>query len=101
MLMLSVTSVVWLMTTDFSTRIMNPEKIKLMLIGTVVSVFVSLTSVLITAYVGNFATKAELSQVKQLIIIEKTHREKDVALIKKDIEYIKTAVDDIRELLKK
>lgn len=81
------------------------EKVKLLALGTAVSVVVSLTSVLMTAYVGNFETKAASKQsdviLEGMIKEEKSEREKEVALMQKDIEYIKKGVDEIKQLLKK
>ena len=70
------------------------EKLRLLTIGTIVSVLVALTSVLATAYVGNFATKSEVEK-------ERSQRENDVSLVKKDIQYIKDGIKEIKEILKK
>ena len=68
------------------------EKLRLLAIGTIVSAMVALTSVLATAYVGNFATKGEILQ-------EKSIRESEVALVKKDIQYIKDGIKEIKDIL--
>lgn len=62
------------------------EKVKLLLAGTVVSLFIALT----TAYFSNFTTKAESAEMS-----------KEVALLKSDIRHIKESVDEIKSMLKK
>lgn len=66
------------------------EKVKLLALGTIASLFVALISFLSASYLGGFVTRAEFN--KEMSVIE---------AVRVELKYLRNGQEEIKDLLRK
>ena len=80
------------------------EKLKLLFIGSIFSAFVAVSTVLVTSYFNDYAlraeTQADKNELDKKIEKEKATREKEIALLKNDLNHLKNGQTELKDMLK-